>query len=146
MHPYVQALIPVLLPAIMESIPGPLRAQHVLTSSYFISQFFETGRCFESSTEAGEGSSKPVRMILQRFLDDDKLTDECWNSEMREVELWENERYGGSMQSLYSESYPSVSGSMQKGWGEHNLRVVERSAWTRSRDGSNVATGGGISL
>jgi len=41
---------------------------------------------------------------------------------MREVELWENE-YGGSMQSLYSESYPSVSGSMQKGWGKCNLRV-----------------------
>jgi len=139
----------------MDSIPGLLhqavkmkeRAQRVLTSSYFISKFFETGRCLESPTEVEEGSSlrlKPVRMILQRFLDDDKLTDECWNSEMREVELWENERYGGSMQSLYSESYPSVSGSMQKGWGKHNLRVVERGAWTRSRDGSNMATGGGI--
>jgi len=63
---------------------------------------------------------------------------------MREVELWENERYGGSMQSLYSESYLSVSGSMQKGWGKHNLTLVERGAWTRSRDRSNVATGSGI--
>ena len=142
----------------MEFIPGLLhqavktkeKAQHVLNSTYFISKFFETGHYSgetSSSTEVGEGSSpllKPIRMTLQRFLDDDKLTDECWNSEMREVELWENERYGGSMQSLYSESYPSASASMQKGWGKHNLRVGERGAWTRSRDGSNVATGGGI--
>lgn len=35
-------------------------------------------------------------VIIQRVLDDDRLTDECWNSEMREVELWENERLGGS--------------------------------------------------
>jgi hypothetical protein len=29
-------------------------------------------------------------MIIQQFIDNDRLTDECWNSEMREVEY---ERY-----------------------------------------------------
>ena len=28
-------------------------------------------------------------------IDDNRLSDSCWNSEMREVELWENERFGG---------------------------------------------------
>ena len=70
MHLYVQTLIPVLLPVLTESIPGLLhqavkmkeRAQQVLTSSYFISKFFETGRCFKSSTKVGEGSLKPVQI------------------------------------------------------------------------------------
>jgi hypothetical protein len=31
---------------------------------------------------------------LQRVMDDDRLSNSCWNSE-REVELWENERFGG---------------------------------------------------
>ena len=35
------------------------------------------------------------KTFLQRVMDDDRLSDSCWNSEMREVELWENERFGG---------------------------------------------------
>ena len=36
-----------------------------------------------------------MKTFLQRVMDDDRLSDSCWNSEMREVELWENERFGG---------------------------------------------------
>lgn len=36
-----------------------------------------------------------LKTIVQRVVDDDRLTDVCWRSEMREVELWENERYVG---------------------------------------------------
>lgn len=36
---------------------------------------------------------KLAKLVVQRLLDDDRLSDECWNSEMREVELWENERW-----------------------------------------------------
>lgn len=36
-----------------------------------------------------------IKIFLQRVMDDDQLSDSCWNSEMREVELWENERFGG---------------------------------------------------
>jgi hypothetical protein len=35
------------------------------------------------------------KTFLQRVMDDDRLKDSCWNSEKREVELWENERFGG---------------------------------------------------
>lgn len=37
----------------------------------------------------------PLRTILERIMDDDKLSDRCWRAEMREVELWENERFVG---------------------------------------------------
>ncbi|KAG5644327.1 hypothetical protein DXG03_008685 [Asterophora parasitica] len=35
----------------------------------------------------------PLQTILERLKDDDRLDDVCWRAEMREVELWENERY-----------------------------------------------------
>jgi len=37
----------------------------------------------------------PFSMVVWRVIDDDRLSDECWNSEIREVQLWENERFGG---------------------------------------------------
>jgi hypothetical protein len=43
-----------------------------------------------------------LKTIVQRVVDDDRLTDVYWRSEMREVELWENERYVG--ESLFSPS------------------------------------------
>ena len=45
-----------------------------------------------------------LKTIVQRVVDDDRLTDVYWRSEMREVELWENERYVGK--SLFSPLYP----------------------------------------
>jgi hypothetical protein len=33
-----------------------------------------------------------LKTIVQRVVDDDRLTDVYWWSEIREVELWENER------------------------------------------------------
>jgi hypothetical protein len=44
---------------------------------------------------------------------------------MREVELWENERWGTHS--------GGEKGSV--GWGKGSLRAGERSAWTRGRDG-----------
>ena len=35
----------------------------------------------------------PVQSLLERFVDNDRLDDRVWRSEMREVELWENERF-----------------------------------------------------
>lgn len=42
---------------------------------------------------AKDGEVMPLRTILERIMDDDKLTDKLWRAEMREVELWENERF-----------------------------------------------------
>ncbi|PPR04360.1 hypothetical protein CVT24_013194 [Panaeolus cyanescens] len=80
-------------------------------------------------------SPLPLKMRIQRFLDDDKLTDQCWNSEMREVEIWENERY--------SETSQPPSGV--KGWSKRNLKSTERMAWTRGRDGWSGIGGGNAS-
>ncbi|KAF8059576.1 hypothetical protein FPV67DRAFT_1516180 [Lyophyllum atratum] len=41
----------------------------------------------------GEVNLPPLQTILERLRDDDKLDDAAWRAEMREVELWENERY-----------------------------------------------------
>ncbi|KAG6864795.1 hypothetical protein C0991_007125 [Blastosporella zonata] len=35
----------------------------------------------------------PLKTILDRLRDNDRLDDTCWSAEMREVELWENERF-----------------------------------------------------
>ena len=43
----------------------------------------------------GKGRCAALKTIAQRVVDNDRLTDGCWQSEMREVELWENERYVG---------------------------------------------------
>ena len=65
---------------------------------------------------------------------------------MREVELWENERYSGPMPPLSldlpSSGSSSIAAAMIKGWSKQNLRNGERSAWTRARDGSNEPVGG----
>lgn len=55
----------------------------------------------------------PASTVLQRIIDDDRLSDECWNAEMREVQLWENERYGGMC--LLAGLFPSIRPSVLVG-------------------------------
>ncbi|KAF8216739.1 integral peroxisomal membrane peroxin-domain-containing protein [Mycena galopus ATCC 62051] len=67
-----------------------------------------------------------------RLIDDANLTDACWVAEMREVELFENERFGGADEA-------------HKEWSKANLRDGERTGWTRGRDGwSGVGGQGGV--
>jgi len=65
------------------------------------------------------------RARLTRLIDDDKLKDRHWQSELREVELFENERW------LPGEG---------AGWGKASLKTGERVAWTRGRDGWSDVT------
>ncbi|KAF5317834.1 hypothetical protein D9619_012638 [Psilocybe cf. subviscida] len=98
----------------------------------------------EKGVEIEDVQPLPVAMVIQRVLDDDRLTDECWNAEMREVQLWENERYGGLIPGT-SASMPTTAtvGPPQRGWSKQNLRPGERAGWTRGRDGWNGVGGGG---
>ena len=75
---------------------------------------------------------KILRSRLFRLVDNDRLEDKHWCSEMREVELWENERWAGagSSSSIDTDSAPTNSG-----WGKANLKPIERKPWTRGRDG-----------
>jgi hypothetical protein len=61
------------------------------------------------------------RARLTRLIDDDRLRDHHWQSVLREVELFENERW-----------FP---GGESTGWSKANLKSGERVAWTRGRDG-----------
>ena len=78
---------------------------------------------------------KIARHRAARWVDNDRLEDKHWRSELREVELWENERFGGA---------GGDDGALpDAGWNKANLRAVERKAWTRGRDGwSGVADDG----
>ncbi|KAH9851703.1 integral peroxisomal membrane peroxin-domain-containing protein [Lenzites betulinus] len=71
-----------------------------------------------------------LRFRALRIVDDDSLEDKHWQAELREVELWENERWA-----------PGPGGSAEEGtkaegtWSRANLKPGERKAWTRGRDG-----------
>jgi len=68
------------------------------------------------------------RARLTRLIDDDRLKDRHWQSELREVELFENERWA-----------PGDG----NGWNKANLKTGERVAWTRGRDGWSGITADG---
>ncbi|THH28224.1 hypothetical protein EUX98_g5973 [Antrodiella citrinella] len=72
--------------------------------------------------------TKRGRVRFARFIDDDRLEDKHWRAEMREVELWENERW--SPEAKDEDNHPDKSG-----WRKSNLKPGERRPWTRGRDG-----------
>ncbi|KAJ7117726.1 integral peroxisomal membrane peroxin-domain-containing protein [Mycena epipterygia] len=88
-------------------------------------------------SKLGGGSASSPRCwksVGVRLIDDANLTDECWVAQMREVELFENERFGAA-----------DDGTLQE-WSKSNLRDGERTGWTRGRDGwSGVGGKGGVS-
>jgi hypothetical protein len=64
----------------------------------------------------------PLRHLharILRIIDDDRLSDTVWESPLRDVDLFENERVGGD---------PGI-------WSKTSLKQGERLAWTRGRDG-----------
>ncbi len=76
-------------------------------------------------------SSLPLsrwRARLTRLVDDDRLKDRHWQSELRKVELFENER---------------LAPGEGIGWNKANLKSGERVAWTRGRDGWSGVTADG---
>ena len=68
----------------------------------------------------------PLLSLFQRFIDNNNLSDACWNGELREVELFENERMG-----------KPGDGEGNEGWSKLHLTVDERPGWTRRQDGWN---------
>ncbi|KAI0953550.1 hypothetical protein AcW1_007738 [Taiwanofungus camphoratus] len=75
---------------------------------------------------------KSFRVQLTRAVDNDRLEDKHWQTEMREVELYENERWSPSAST--SSSSEDIA-SLDAGWGKAYLKPGERKAWTRGRDG-----------
>ncbi|TFY64843.1 hypothetical protein EVG20_g5807 [Dentipellis fragilis] len=76
----------------------------------------------------------PIRRLytwVARITDDDRLKDYHWRSQLREVELFENERWNTATD--------AQSGS----WSKTFLKTGERVAWTRGRDGWSGVTSDG---
>lgn len=107
-----------------------------------------------SAALMGVTSSKytAMKIKLRRWIDDDRLDDKHWGAEMREVELWENERWApgpASSSFVTQDDFDAVgsgfdvgdgSGSALLGagagtWSKTNLRPADRAPWTRARDG-----------
>ena len=109
---------------------------------------------------------KPAFSWLYRVLDDDKLEDKHWRAELRQVEVFENERWNPHSRQSSGSTASTLGGSgllgspplsayditgagggkhSRSGWGKPNLKSGERKAWTRGRDGwSGVAEGGDV--
>jgi hypothetical protein len=95
-----------------------------------------------------------MKLKLRRWIDDDRLDDKHWGAEMREVELWENERWAPGPSLSSSSSTQDELDAMGSGfdvgdgsgsilllgagagtWSKTNLRSADRAPWTRARDG-----------
>ncbi|KAJ3918603.1 integral peroxisomal membrane peroxin-domain-containing protein [Lentinula edodes] len=88
---------------------------------------------------------KRVKMRFQRILDDNNLSNDVWISEMREVELWENERLDPGITAI-SATFFGTAPPSNGGWSKIHLKSNDRAPWTRGRDGwSGVAGSGGDS-
>ena len=82
-----------------------------------------------------------LRTRVLRFIDDDNLEDRHWSTELREVELYENERWVPGVSALDDAGKPKAKG--EGAWSKTALKPGERKAWTRGRDGwSGVADDG----
>jgi len=100
-------------------------------------------------------ASLKMNMKVWRWIDDDRLDDRHWGAEMREVELWENERWApgpgpASSSSLQVQDDPGDAGEDESEgldggsgvaaagsgtWSKTHLRPSDRAPWTRGRDG-----------
>ena len=98
-HPYVRTLFPTLWPAFVEVMPFVIIRLGAFKERMF-SKLGLRGKRHPDVMGDGDGADNknvpfPLSMVVRRVMDDDRLSDECWNSEIREVQLWENERFGG---------------------------------------------------
>ena len=73
-----------------------------------------------------------LRARLFRLMDDDNLEDKHWGTELREVELYENERWVAGVGNVADEKARADGAGT---WGKATLKAGERKAWTRGRDG-----------
>ncbi|KAG8805646.1 hypothetical protein FRC17_005407 [Serendipita sp. 399] len=79
-----------------------------------------------------DASRKIYYTTVQRIIDNDRLDDVVWSAPLKDVELWENERW-----STATAGQSTSSGD--PGWNKSNLKRGERKGWSRRRDGWSEA-------
>lgn len=134
-HPYGRALLPFIGPALRDLTPMVIKKAKVVKGRITAAAKRQQQPQEDVVEDDSKGLLLPVSMMVQRLVDDDRLTDVVWNSELREVELWENERFGGAQDTPSLSSSTSGPSPPQRGWSKQNLKPNERMAWTRGRDG-----------
>ncbi|KAJ2915917.1 hypothetical protein MD484_g4506, partial [Candolleomyces efflorescens] len=94
-------------------------------------------------------NGQPLKMVLRRLMDDDRLTDKCWNSEMREVELWENESSNLTFSLAPGWSFVETEDwrkDLVGGWSgvgaDNDGWVYTNDAWLGARPETYTAAGG----
>jgi hypothetical protein len=92
-HPYGRTLLPFIGPALRDLTPVAIKKANLVKAR--ITAAVKRQKQPEEVVNDSKGQLLPLSMMVQRIVDDDRLTDTVWNSELREVELWENERFGG---------------------------------------------------
>jgi hypothetical protein len=116
------------------------------------------GHLLPAATARARELARRHRQRLLRAVDDDALADRHWCAPLREVELWENERWVPSASAPLPVSTssgddvlsPTIGGHAEPAvggtWSKAHLRAGERLAWTRGRDGWSAvgADGGGV--
>lgn len=147
-HPVVAKLAPFALPIVQRAAPLiQSRALVVQKRIIVLLSILKTGKVWRlrhglplphEEEPAQPTAAKPLSTVIQRIIDNDRLTDKCWNTEMCEVELWENERFGGTGPDAPAPTTGSVL------WSKANLKPGERTPWTRGRDGWNGVGSGGM--
>lgn len=140
--PYTPVIFSLTVATLLIALPlaslAPLRAMFLALglTPFFLTHPFTVYTIYPLLLEASARRFVTLHVHLMRLVDNDRLEDKHWRSELREVELWENERWTGT---------PGTDdGSAgNAGWGKANLRPGERKPWTRGRDGwSGVADDG----
>ena len=136
--PYTPILLSLTLALLIVSIPllslVPLRLTCLILGlfPFALTHPFTHVVLLPAAIELLRPRLKVLRSRLFRLVDNDRLEDKHWSSEMREVELWENERWTGGSS---SSSIDSDSAQTGLGWSKVNLKPIERKPWTRGRDG-----------
>jgi len=98
----------------------------------------EEGRIQSQGGRRRRWSSKSIRAFAARIMDDDRLEDRHWNTEMREVELWENERWN----STGSSNPTSPTTSTSTNTDTTNTSISDSSATINGIMGSGCNAGG----
>jgi hypothetical protein len=144
-HPYIGPMLEGAANYIIKMLVYMKRRVRTLKHVYW--SRWVLGKGTSTSTQPrneNNGEFRPLRTILERVMDNDKLSDKLWRAEMREVELWENERFVGMFISSSSFAFrPSKSSFTGTGGGpsmdDPHPPTSSSDTQTRSRTDSSTS-------
>jgi hypothetical protein len=122
------AALTILLIPLVQLIPMRTTFLILGLAPFAITHPFTQHTIFPLAAQLLRPHCKAVRVRLARLVDNDALEDKHWRSELKEVYLWENERWAAA-------SSGDDSVHAEAAWSKSHLRPGERRAWTRGRDG-----------